>query len=161
MHTTNTKAEFICYRSQGWSLARIAEHLHVSKPTLVEWNRQFGLAINALRAVELEALHEKFLTAHEQDLAQLVARQTAVERELAKRKLDDVPTEKLFHLAALLRQQLDKARAGAQIMQGRSQFLPLPHLPSLPGILNQFKDGTIDNPSPIQPLAKTDSTSPQ
>src|SRR5438552_3032757 len=98
MHTIDTKADFIHYRSLGLSLARIAERLRVSKPTLVDWNREFHLPINSLRAVELEALHERFLAAHEQDLAQLVARQNAVERELAKRKLGDLPTEKLFRV---------------------------------------------------------------
>jgi hypothetical protein len=34
MHTQDTKNKFLDLRARGWSPARIAEHLHVSKNTL-------------------------------------------------------------------------------------------------------------------------------
>ena len=45
----------------GLSLARIATDLHVSQPTLTDWNRQFAPDIRALRALRLEALHQQTL----------------------------------------------------------------------------------------------------
>jgi hypothetical protein len=44
--------------------------IHVSQRTLVGWNRQLAPDIRALRAVQLEALHEKTLTSRREDLAE-------------------------------------------------------------------------------------------
>jgi len=65
MHTTDTKKQFIELRAKGWSLARIAPHLHVSVRTLVDWNLQAQGEIRVARAVEVEALQEKILASHE------------------------------------------------------------------------------------------------
>src|SRR5205085_7917702 len=129
MHSNKTKDQFVELRAQGLSLSRIASQLHVSKPTLVKWNHDFEHRLRSLRAIELEALQEKILAVHEEDLARLASHQKAVERELAARKLTAVPTEKLFHLAALLRQQLQKTRAEALLIRQHEAYIPLPERP--------------------------------
>ena len=110
MHSTDTKSRFIELRAQGWSLARIAAHLDVSKRTLVDWNQHAQAEIRALKAVELEALQEKLLASHEAELTQLTGHLQRVEKELAGRCLEIVSTENLYRLAGQLRRQLQHAR---------------------------------------------------
>ena len=75
MHSTDTKSRYIELRAQGWSLARIAAHIGVAKRTLalVDWNPHSQEEIRILKALELEALHEKLLASHEAELTQLTA----------------------------------------------------------------------------------------
>jgi hypothetical protein len=129
MHTTDTKTQFIVLRSQGWTIARIAEHLHVARPTLIKWNDDFHFVINSLRAVELEALHESILASQKKEIDRLVSQQDAIATELSKRNLADVPTDKLFALDALLRSQIQKVRAATLPIQQRSDSIPSPEHP--------------------------------
>src|SRR5207253_3916355 len=92
------------------SLNHIASELHVAKRTLVEWNRQKAPQIKALRALEQEMAHEKFAASLEPDLARLLRTQKDVEDELANRTLQFVDTEKLFRIAAGLREEIRNLR---------------------------------------------------
>jgi hypothetical protein len=40
MHDDKTVQRFIDLRVQGWSFARLAAELNVSKPTLIAWSRK-------------------------------------------------------------------------------------------------------------------------
>jgi hypothetical protein len=65
-----TTYSFLLYRSelpQGLRIGRgsttyLATELNVSKPTLINWSRQFQFEIHNLRSVETEALAEKRFT---------------------------------------------------------------------------------------------------
>jgi hypothetical protein len=129
MYSDNIKAEFIILRSQGWSISRIANHLDVSRPTLIKWNEQYHFPIRSLRAVEIEALHQSILQKHKEELAHLAKQQKAIATELSKRKLDDVPTEKLFRIDSLLREEIQKTRAAALLIQEESMYIPEPEHP--------------------------------
>src|SRR5258705_12259598 len=50
MHSTETINQFLNLRAQGWSFARIADHLHVSKPTLLDWSRKHQSELQAMQA---------------------------------------------------------------------------------------------------------------
>jgi transposase-like protein len=108
MYDNETKNQFVELRAKGWSLARIAAHLKVAQRTLVDWNRQEHELIQTLRAIELEALHEKILATREQELTRLKKELDRVDQELAKRTVEYVSTENLFRLSALLRAELRK-----------------------------------------------------
>jgi hypothetical protein len=110
MHPKHKKDEFLYLRSQNWSLNRISKEIGVCRTTLVEWNREFGPALRVIRSIDLDELHEQILNARRQDLARLVEHQSAIEKELASRTLEDLPTEKLFRLAALVREEVNQAR---------------------------------------------------
>ena len=71
MHIEQTHDKFKELRAQGWSLRHIATELHVSKTTLVEWNREFASDIQSLRAAELELLKEKIIASREEELDRL------------------------------------------------------------------------------------------
>src|SRR4051812_40751110 len=58
MKDQETIARFIQLRASGWSFARIASEINVSKPTLIQWSRTYQFEIQNLRAVETEALAE-------------------------------------------------------------------------------------------------------
>src|SRR5215470_12944980 len=49
MHSTETINQFLNLRVQGWSFARIAEQLQVSKPTLLAWNRKYHSRIDSMK----------------------------------------------------------------------------------------------------------------
>ena len=53
--------QFIERRAQGWTYARLMTELNVSKPTLIAWGRKHQFQIQNLKAIELEALREKWL----------------------------------------------------------------------------------------------------
>jgi hypothetical protein len=108
MHTAQDKNKFIELRAQGWSLRHIATELHVSKRTLVDWNRQCAADIRSLQAVEMELLQEKFLASREEELTRLVRLQKDVDDELANRTLKFVPIDKLFRLAIELRHEIQR-----------------------------------------------------
>ena len=110
MHPEETRDQFIELRAQGWSLRHLARELSVSQRTLVDWNRECAAEIQALRAVETEASCEKFLASREEELNRLARLHKDVEDELANRRLRTVPTDKLFRVAAELRQELEQAR---------------------------------------------------
>src|SRR5436309_15820821 len=121
MHTEETQDKFIELRAQGWTLGHLAGELHVSKRTLVDWNRHFAADIQSLRALELEALQEKFVASREEDLNRLTRLQKDVQDELAGRCLKYVPIEKLFRIAADLRQEIKQMRleSGSEEAQPR------------------------------------------
>ena len=98
-----TILQFIHLRAQGWTFARIATELKVSKPTLIGWSRQHQFEIQNLRAIETEALAEKCLASRQQRWEQLGRDLRRVHEELAKRDLSDIPTARLLTQAARLR----------------------------------------------------------
>ena len=97
-------------RAEGWSLARIAAHLNISKRTLVDWNQHSPPDIQTLKAVELAAPQEKILASHEAELTQLMNHLKRVEQELTKRELQFVSTENLYRFAGQLRLEIRAVR---------------------------------------------------
>ena len=110
MHTADTQDKFMDLRAQGWSLGHIATEIHVSKRTLVEWNREFAADIQSIRAAELELLKEKILASREEELDRLARLRKDVSDELANRTLKFVPIEKLFRLSVELREEMEHVR---------------------------------------------------
>jgi len=165
MYSDKTKAEFILLRSEGWSISRIANHLDISRPTLVKWNEQYHFAIKSFRAVELEALQHSILEKHQEDLAHLAKQQKAIVKELCKRKLDDVPTEKLFRIDSLLREEIQKTRAAALLIQEDSTYIPQPEHPMQKYLARadsaRAKTNGEANPLPSEDRAAKESNSEQ
>ena len=54
------KHRFVVMRAKGYSYARIARELGVSKGTLASWNAELEAEVARVRAMELEALQEEF-----------------------------------------------------------------------------------------------------
>jgi transcriptional regulator with XRE-family HTH domain len=105
MHDDKTVQRFIDLRVQGWSFARLAAELGVSKPTLIAWSRKHQHTIANLVAIEREERLNQLLATSEERLRQLGEQLRAAEAELAKRDLTTLSTGRLLtHLESLRRQ---------------------------------------------------------
>lgn len=109
MHDDKTVQRFIDLRAQGWSYARLAAELDVSRPTLIAWGRKHQFQIQNLKTVELEALAEKWLASVTDRVCSLGGQLKQVEAELAQRNLADLTTPQLHSLARSLRRQIGEA----------------------------------------------------
>jgi hypothetical protein len=124
MHSSKTQRKFIQLRSQGLSLARIAEQIGVSKTTLVNWNRWFDEQIEDLTKLERESSHEQLRLAHQADLTRLTKLRDTFETELSNRPLADLPIEKLLLLSAKLRSQILDAYNHGQLLEKQTPSVP-------------------------------------
>ena len=109
MHDDTTVQRFIELRAQGWSYARLISELNVSKPTLIAWSRKHQFQIQNLKAIELEALGEKWLASTADRVNALGEELRKVEAELGRRNLGDLTTPQLHTLARSLRRQIEHA----------------------------------------------------
>lgn len=106
MTNINEQEQFIELRAKGLSFAKISEELGVSKPTLIKWSNEFEVDIQNMRAIEQEALREKYLITREKRLAHLSNSLDKVNQEMGKRDLSEITTEKLFYLNSKLLQDM-------------------------------------------------------
>ena len=100
---------FVELRAKGTSLAVIATTLHVSKSTLVSWNRKMATEITFRRHGELEALMEKYQLRREHQLRMFGEELRRITAELGKRDYSEVPTEKLVDLSIKLAGAVQKS----------------------------------------------------
>lgn len=101
-------AQFVELRAKGWSYLKIAKKLKVSKNTLANWGAEMEGEIASLKAMELEALHEKYYMTKEARIELLGEQLKAVKEELSKRGLGDVSTDKLMEMQLKLQQALQE-----------------------------------------------------
>ena len=113
MHDDQTIQRFIELRAQGKTYARLMTELNVSKPTLIGWSRKHQFQIQNLKAIELEALGEKWLASVSDRVNALGEQLRAVEAELKQRSVGDLTTPQLHTLARSLRRQIELATASA------------------------------------------------
>ena len=92
------KERFIELRAKGWSFDRIAKELGKAKQTLIDWSKELQDEIANLKALELEALYEKYYLLKETRLQTFGAMLTKIKTEVESRDLSDVPTDKLLEL---------------------------------------------------------------
>jgi transcriptional regulator with XRE-family HTH domain len=114
MHDDKTVQRFVELRSQGWTFARIATELKVSKPTLINWSRKHQFQIQNLRAVELEALADQWLSSVSDRLNSLGEHLHKIEAELATRDVKDLSTTQLYSVARNLRRQIQQTAGPVQ-----------------------------------------------
>lgn len=98
METLAEHEKFIELRAKGLSFDKIATELHKAKQTLVTWDKQYKEEIANLKAEELEALQERYYLTKERKIKLFGERLEAINKELAKRNLSDVSTDKLLDL---------------------------------------------------------------
>jgi transposase-like protein len=92
------KQRFVLMRAKGYSYARIARELGVSKGTLTAWNTELDAEIAKMRAMELEALQEEFFLLKEGRIRLIGEQLKAIQTEIGKRDLSKVNTDKLLEL---------------------------------------------------------------
>lgn len=90
--------KFMELRAKGKSFNQIAQQLKVGKQTLIDWNKEFKEEVANRKAVEIEALQEKYFLTVQKSIEFYGSKVQRLENELKHRKLLEVPTEKLFEL---------------------------------------------------------------
>ena len=106
MELLETKERFIELRAKGWSFDKIAKELGKAKQTLIDWSKELQDEIANRKALELEALYESYFLLKENRLQTLGVMLTKIKKELEKRNLSDVPTDKLLDLLLKYESQL-------------------------------------------------------
>jgi len=109
MHDENTVQRFIELRASGWTYARLMSELNVSKPTLIAWSRKHQFQIQNLKAIELEALAEKWLASVTDRVNGLGEQLRKVELAISQRNVEELKTPQLYALARSLRRQITQA----------------------------------------------------
>jgi DNA-binding XRE family transcriptional regulator len=108
MKDTETKHRFIELRAKGYSYDRISKEVDVSKQTLINWSKEFECEILNLRAIQLEALQEKYFLTKEKRIEFLGKIINALQGEAEKRVLSDLSDRELFELLLKFSERLDK-----------------------------------------------------
>ncbi len=114
METLATKEKFIELRAKGLSFDKIAGELKKSKQTLIDWSKELEEEIANLKAVELEALYEKYFLLKRNRLQTFGEILKRLRAEMETRDLTDLPTDKLLDLigkyGTLLREEIVEPR---------------------------------------------------
>lgn len=92
------KERFIELRAKGWSFDKIAKEIGKAKQTLINWSKELQDEIANRKALELEALYEKYYLLKEYRIETFGAMLTKIKKEVESRDLSDVPTDKLLDL---------------------------------------------------------------
>ena len=108
-HDDKTVQRFIELRAQGLSYARLMTELNVSKPTLIAWSRKHQFEVQNLKAIELEALREKWLASTTDRVSALGEQLHQIEALLRQRDVGQLTTPQLHTLARSLRRQIEQA----------------------------------------------------
>ena len=107
MKDTDKQKKFIELRGKNWSFQRISKEIDVSKTTLIKWNKEFTYEIANINQMELEALYEEHKMNREQQLEYLGKLQKKLIKELEKRDLTDVKTDKLLDMLLKTNEKLE------------------------------------------------------
>lgn len=98
MELLETKERFIELRAKGNSFDKIALETGKSKQTLIDWSKELQDEIANRKALELEALYEKYYLLKEHRLRSFGALLSKLQTEVEQRSLRDLPTDKLLEL---------------------------------------------------------------
>jgi intein-encoded DNA endonuclease-like protein len=98
MENQKTKEQFIQLRAQGVSYSNISKEIGKSKQTLIDWGKELEEEIRNLKAIELEAIYEKYFLLKEARLQSFGIITQRIRKEIESRDLSDIPTEKLLDM---------------------------------------------------------------
>ena len=85
-------------RAEGRSHSAIAKELGIAQNTAVNWSRELFEEITAIKAFKAEEMIEKYRMTQEKRIEMYGNRLLAMQDELARRDLSEVPTNKLFDM---------------------------------------------------------------
>jgi intein-encoded DNA endonuclease-like protein len=98
MENQKTKEQFIQLRAQGVSYSNISKKIGKSKQTLIDWGKELEEEIRNLKAIELEAIYEKYFLLKEARLQSFGIITQRIKEEIESRDFSDIPTEKLLDI---------------------------------------------------------------
>lgn len=95
---TDKQLLFIELRAKGNSFDRIAKELKVSKATLIGWSKELKQEVDNYTALERDAVFKKYKITKLHQVQMYGERLNHIRKELSKRTLEDIPTEKLINM---------------------------------------------------------------
>ncbi len=96
MTKLDKRARFIELRAEGQSLRLIATELHTAKSTLSLWEGELRIEIARHKAERLQDIYDQYGLLKEARIKALGTALQNIDKELDKRNLADVPTDKLL-----------------------------------------------------------------
>ena len=115
MENQKTKEQFIQLRAQGVSYSNISKEIGKSKQTLIDWGKELEEEIRNLKAIELEAIYEKYFLLKEARLQSFGIVTQRIRQEIESRDFSDIPTEKLLDLFlkynSIIKQEIPEAHS--------------------------------------------------
>jgi transcriptional regulator len=108
MKNINTKEKFIELRAKGWSFDKIAKELNLAKQTLIDWSKTLEEEIANCKALELEALYERYYLLKEAKIQKYGAILSKITNELEERDFSKVNTARLLELYLLYFERLSQ-----------------------------------------------------
>jgi hypothetical protein len=106
MKSKNEKAMFVELRAQGLSFDKIAAELGVSKPTLLQWNREFSREIANAAYFEFETLLNQYKLAKKMRIDTFAAILEKAMTELKSRPLTTLRTKDLLMFISTLESKI-------------------------------------------------------
>ena len=98
MKTADKKEQFILLRAEGYSYAKIAAQLHISKGTCTNWERDLAEQIRRAKDGRLEDLYTLYRVGKEEHIKKLGEALQRIDEALAQKDLTEVPADKLLKL---------------------------------------------------------------
>jgi transcriptional regulator len=147
METIETKRRFIELRAKGYSFDKIAKELGKAKQTLLDWNRDLDQEIAQAKALELDSLYESYSLYKEARLKTLGEILSKLKKEVDKRDLTDLPTDRLLDLflkyEGVVKESLVEPvfKSSREIEEEKEDRLLLEELTALEGLESRLKVG--------------------
>ncbi len=147
METIETKRRFIELRSKGYSFDKIAKELGKAKQTLLDWSRELDQEIAQAKALELDSLYESYSLYKEARLKTLGEILSKLKKEVDKRDLTDLPTDRLLDLflkyEGVVKESLIEPvfKSSREIEEEKEDRILLEELTSLEGLESRLKVG--------------------
>jgi len=108
MESIDIKERFIELRAKGYSFDKIAKELGKAKQTLIDWSKELQDEIANVKALELEALYEKYFLLKESKISNYGAILSKITTELKSRDFSKVNTGQLLELYLLYFEKLSQ-----------------------------------------------------
>lgn len=116
--TLEDKQQFIELRAKGYSFAKIAKQINVSKPTLISWSQdeETFRSIANYRAINIDELQEKYAISKQYRIKAFGELLERVNTELAKRDLSQLTTGQLVNIILKLSESIKKDETEIEII---------------------------------------------
>lgn len=108
MEILDIKERFIELRARGWSFDKISKELGKARQTLIDWSKDLEEEIANCKALELEALYERYYLLKEAKVQKYGAILEKITNELEERDFSKVNTGRLLELYLLYFEKLSQ-----------------------------------------------------
>ncbi len=106
MKDIKVKEKFIQLRAEGLGFDRIAQELDASKPTLMNWAKEFENEVSELMFIEFESLLEKYKMLRVERVRRYGEQLELIREALKEKDLKDVSATKLLDMALVIEDRI-------------------------------------------------------